>query len=88
MGDGYFDEHFYMSSKDIYISVKNTVLKAMSLDGSIAAIVLTGPAGNSLTIRDTVNFNNSKIFTTSGIANLVLFRPVETQIHMFPVNTL
>lgn len=72
MGNGYFAEHFYMSTKDIYIAVSKTIIKAVSLDGAGAACIVIGSASNVLTIKDTLNFNNSVLYTSTSNALLQL----------------
>ena len=72
MGDGYFPEHFTLTSKDIYLSVKNTSLKAFTLNGSGVIAAVIGAVGNSLTLTDTFDLADGYLLTGLGDAEFKL----------------
>ena len=67
MGNGHFNEHFTLTSKDIYLSVGNTSIKAITLNSSGNVAVVIGSAGASLTVSDTFRMTDGYLIT--GLAN-------------------
>jgi gliding motility-associated-like protein len=57
MGDGFFAEHFTLTTKDISIHVGNTALKAFTLNGSGIVANIIGTTGKSLTVTDTFDMS-------------------------------
>jgi gliding motility-associated-like protein len=72
MGNGFFAEHFTLSTKDIYLSVSNTSLKAFTLNGSGLIAAVIGAGGNSLTVTDTFNMIDGYLFTGLGSSEFKL----------------
>ena len=70
MGNGHFGEHFTLASKDIYLSVGNTSIKAITLNGSGNVAALIGSLGSTLTVSDTFNMADGYLMTS--LANAVL----------------
>ena len=72
MGNGHFGEHFTLTSKDIYLSVGNTSIKAITLNGSGNVAAVIGSPGSSLTVSDTFNMADGYLMTSLGDAILKL----------------
>lgn len=72
VGNGYFGEHFTISTKDIYISVKNTALKSFTLDGSGITAAVIGSTGSALTVTDTFDMIDGYLFTGLGSSGFKL----------------
>ncbi|MBM3921437.1 MAG: PKD domain-containing protein, partial [Sphingomonadales bacterium] len=72
LGNGHFAEHFNLTTKDIYLSVSNTTLKAFTLNGSGIIAAVIGASGKSLTITDTFDMIDGYLFTGLGSSDFKL----------------
>lgn len=72
IGSGYFAEHVIVDTKNINLSVSNTVLKALTLNGSGIVTRLLGTSGNSLVIADTLDLTDGYLITNAGASTLRL----------------
>lgn len=72
LGNGHFAEHFNLTTKDIYLSVLKTSLKAFTLNGSGIIAAVIGAGGNSLTITDTFDMVDGYLFTGLGSSEFKL----------------